>query len=360
MSWLKLREKVWYIYWSEAGKKHCRAISEDKGVAKNFKIKFDHDRLMQGLRLPNETRMWSDLKQKFLESFSERDKENKKSTYLKYHYAFKLYEKLASPKKLTSITYEKALDFKNKLQNAQWFTQKKKEPRPYSTTSINMVLRNLHAVFNLAVDLEWIPKNPFKKIEQIDTGKKIPKNMTQEDVLKVFDQALKAESYYAYPMAVTYYYTGIRLETLCILKKTMLDLDSGKLYLRGTPEWKAKNGNDHYIPLHPALVKVLRTLPQTDSEYVFPGKTGGKRDKWSVGRLFNKLYKRAGLDFSGVHRFRHTFITDLMRDNQPHIVKDIASHGNISTTLGYTHIRDEERKKAVEKLKDLTVSVTNG
>lgn len=357
MSFLKWRGSKWYLYYRENGRQKAIPVSDNEKIARDYKAKFDYDRTLRGLHMPNTRRTWKELKLKFFDSFSERDKENKKSTYQKYVYSFLLFEKYASPGTLADFRLEHALTFKSKLQNATW-KPKNKEARHYSPSSINIVIRNMRTVFNLAVDLEWIAKNPFRKIEEIPPGKRIPKNLTEDELRRLFAEARKSISPQAYPMALTFYYTGIRLETMVILKLSNLDLKEGRLYIKGTPDWKPKDGDDAAIPLHPALLRALKEYLQTRedaSPWLFPGNKG-RRDKWAVLRLFNAMYgpKRANIPHTGVHALRHSFITDMMRLNQPHIVREAAGHSDLETTLRYTHVRGEELREAVGKLKDLT------
>ncbi|MEO6326895.1 MAG: tyrosine-type recombinase/integrase [Thermoanaerobaculia bacterium] len=49
---------------------------------------------------------------------------------------------------------------------------------------------------------------------------------------------------------------------------------------------------------------------------------------------------------------RGSFVTHLLRAGVPlYIARDLAGHANISTTLGYTKVFDEDRKRGIRKLK---------
>lgn len=51
------------------------------------------------------------------------------------------------------------------------------------------------------------------------------------------------------------------------------------------------------------------------------------------------------------HAFRHTFATRCFEKGMnPVVVQSIMGHANYATTLSYTHVLDEERRKAVEKI----------
>lgn len=353
MSFLKKRGKVWYIYEDN----NARSLHTTDGeVARQAKVKHDYDKAVGDLGLPNAKKEWPELEAKFFERFSEKQIREKNSTYLKYFYSCRLFKQYAKIIKLSDFHYQEAYDCVNALKNGSWESAKKKVKKPYSATQINIFIRNMKTIFKFAADLKWLKENPFEKIEEIDRGKKIPKALTIAQVKAVLDQAKASESEVAYLIALTLYYTGFRRATIPELKRGMIDLERGRIYLRGTPEWQPKNGDDAAQPIHLDLLAALKKYLKTrtdDSEYLFPGKDGGKRDKYSLGRLFNKLFKRAGIALTGVHVFRHSFGTQLMTKNQPDVVRDAMHHSDIKTTMVYDHVRVGAVDEAIQTLPGL-------
>ena len=361
MAFLHKRGKYWYIY--DGNTAHSLKITDGE-AAKDAFDEYQYNKGRGALGLVNFRRTWPELKAKFLERFSERDRENKTSSYQKYVDTFRHFDKYTKPDKLHAFQYENALDFVNSMKNGTFVTPGKggtwAEPKgkikPYSLVTINIAIRNLKTVFRFAVDLKWIQENPFQKVQEIPIGKKIPKDLTEAQVSAVLDEARRSESDLAYLMVLTYYYTGIRRATLPVLKNSMVDLKRGALYLRGTPEWKPKDGDDAILPLHPVLVTELRRYARTRqdaSEYLFPGRNGGQRDKYSIGRLLNKFYERAGIQRTGVHVFRHTFGTHLMRKSPPSAVQKAMGHSDLETTMVYTHVNQDQVDAAIRTLPDV-------
>lgn len=90
------------------------------------------------------------------------------------------------------------------------------------------------------------------------------------------------------------------------------------------------------------------------SDYVFvniwDGQIGSPMTYSAVANLFNRLKKKTGID-ARPHLFRHTHATDLIRDgwDMAHVQKRLG-HASVQTTINtYTHLTDEDLKKAYQQ-----------
>ena len=63
--------------------------------------------------------------------------------------------------------------------------------------------------------------------------------------------------------------------------------------------------------------------------------------------------KKAGINKDiSLHTLRHTFATDLLKETKNiRLVQKALNHSDISTTMVYTHIVDEELEGALKNLK---------
>jgi integrase/recombinase XerD len=91
-----------------------------------------------------------------------------------------------------------------------------------------------------------------------------------------------------------------------------------------------------------------------DSDYVFiniwDGQVGSPIAYPTVASLFSRLEKKTGID-ARPHLFRHTHATNLIRDgwDMAHVQKRLG-HASVQTTINtYTHLTDEDLKKAYQK-----------
>ena len=74
---------------------------------------------------------------------------------------------------------------------------------------------------------------------------------------------------------------------------------------------------------------------------------------WEARNDIEKYLEKAGFDTSiySTHKLRHTAATLMYRYGNVDIraLKDILGHTSISTTQIYTHLEDEDLKKAIDK-----------
>ena len=70
------------------------------------------------------------------------------------------------------------------------------------------------------------------------------------------------------------------------------------------------------------------------------GKAGKRRDARATGRLFNVLYKRAGITASGCHILRHSFATHFQ--GREKALQRVLGHSDPRTTQRYSHVTPEE------------------
>ena len=73
----------------------------------------------------------------------------------------------------------------------------------------------------------------------------------------------------------------------------------------------------------------------------------------SISKQFKKILRKLNLneDFK-FHSLRHSAITELIKNNVPlNIVKEIAGHKAITTTMIYSHVKSDDLKQAVNSLK---------
>ena len=130
-------------------------------------------------------------------------------------------------------------------------------------------------------------------------------------------------------------FTGMRRGELLRLKWEHVNFRRGFIRLVDP-----KGGKDASIPLNDTAREVLENHPKT-SEYVFPGKNGGKRAE--VRRGVNRIKERAGLpaDFRPLHGLRHTYASMLASSGQVDLytLQKLLTHKSPAMTQRYAHLR---------------------
>ena len=96
---------------------------------------------------------------------------------------------------------------------------------------------------------------------------------------------------------------------------------------------------------------------QDKEGYLFPNPVRNnpllKLREDTVSKQFKKILRKLNLseDFK-FHSLRHSAITELIKNNVPlNIVKEIAGHKSITTTMIYSHVKSDDLRQAVNSLK---------
>ena len=138
--------------------------------------------------------------------------------------------------------------------------------------------------------------------------------------------------------------TGVRRGAIFDLKWSDINFERGIITLRGE---SAKKKKTEMIPMNAAARNILQNLStSTQSEYVFPGKDGQKRQ---FSRIPAKIRTKAGLpkDFRPLHGLRHHFASHLVSSGvEIYSVQKLLTHESPQMTQRYAHLADEAIRKA--------------
>ena len=319
----------WYYGWvDDAGVQHGISLKVtgriEAEVAQGIK---DRQRNSDGTGSIIKGIPWKQFKIEFLAEY-------RGNTLEIYKDSFRYFDELARPTIMSDFTYGEAKAFKAKLREHV----SKRTKQPLKDNSVNIVLRNMHTAFGEAVKLKYCASNPFEQVKQIPVTKRVPRYLTPDQVRALKQAAMNSPTADTYLMVLFLIHTGVRRQEMLTLKWSAINLERGIIYLHGTEEAEPKDREEHAIGLHPDLIKALKKRPRR-SEFVFPGQHG-QRDEDSVTRLFNRLYKRAGIAARGCHILRHTFATNF--PGNPKVLQRILGHSDPRTTERYQHITPEE------------------
>lgn len=266
-----------------------------------------------------------------------------------------------------------------KLSDTKEWAIRMKE-KGYSYQTINNHKRTLKATFYIAVEDEYIRKNPFdfllSSIMSDDTEKKQALTETQ---IKDFLTFAKEDPTYRkyYDEIIILLNTGIRISELCGLTEYMINLEERVIHIRHqllrdpalgyyieSPKSRSgirdipmsesvytafsrvlkrtRNGNSVVIDDHTKFLFLNRKgFPMTNNLYaaIFS----------NMSKKFNKIYPEYCFLKITPHILRHTFCTRLANRNMnPKNLQYIMGHSNINITLNlYAHASLESIKEEI-------------
>ena len=147
---------------------------------------------------------------------------------------------------------------------------------------------------------------------------------------------------------------GLRSAELLNLHPRDIDPATGRLKVR-----QGKGKKDRILWLSEADLELLQRWLKIrpDSQYLFCTLSGGKILSRYLRYLVKRLSTQAGIAKDiHPHTLRHTFATDLYRETKNiRLVQKALGHSDLSTTMIYTHIVDEELEEAMKTFREVAM-----
>lgn len=143
---------------------------------------------------------------------------------------------------------------------------------------------------------------------------------------------------------------GLRAGELVALKPEHLDMLTCRLVVR-----EGKGAKDRVLwisdDLRDLIGRWLERRPT--SPWLFPTRDGGQLDTRYLRTMVKHYAAKAGVSEAervSPHVLRHTFATNLLRETKNiRLVQKALGHSDLSTTMVYTHVFDEELERALRK-----------
>lgn len=161
------------------------------------------------------------------------------------------------------------------------------------------------------------------------------------------------------------FHSGMRLNEILNLKWYSIDFSNREIKVQNTDSFTTKSKRDRAIPMNQTLLEMLRkrvpkVLSISKNEYVFGKTKGVKYCQFYTSKKFKKAVIGAELsDKIHFHSLRHSFISNLVqRGCSLAVVQQLAGHSQISVTMGYAKLKNENLQSAVKLLdKEITKAV---
>lgn len=218
-----------------------------------------------------------------------------------------------------------------------------------SAASVNVELRALRTILNIAVRWNLLEANPFSRMQLVKIPETIPVFLTKDDYHKFMEVVGDHWSKDVFLFAVL---TGMRRGEILNLKWGDVKLTERIAHIQSSLTYRVKAGKRRTIPLSDLAIKLLeRRAMLSKSEFVFDMNGEGIKGN-CVAKRFKKFVRIAGLNEKlHFHSLRHTFATWLVQEKVSiYEVQKLLGHSDISVTQIYSHLVSNELHDAVNKI----------
>ena len=189
-------------------------------------------------------------------------------------------------------------------------------------------------------------------VTMIPYGKKpkpLPAVLSPDEVRRLFDAVREPRDRLLLQTA----YAGLRVSELVHLQVGDIDASRMVLHLRA-----AKGRKDRLVPLSGLLLNLLRDYWRRcrPTHWLFPGQDPER--PLSIGqvqRICRDAVRAAGLSKkASMHTLRHSYATQLLEQGVDLVtLQRLLGHNQLSTTVRYTHLRQEHLLKTPSPLDTL-------
>jgi site-specific recombinase XerD len=151
-----------------------------------------------------------------------------------------------------------------------------------------------------------------------------------------------------YLMILYFLNLGLRVSEAINLKTDHIDWSSGRVTILAS-----KNERDRVLWLPEKMLELTERwlkLRPSASDYLFCNLKGGKLMDRYIREFVSRYAKKGGIKKRvHPHSLRHTFATDLLREDKDiRLVQKALGHASIATTMIYTHIVDDRLEHALK------------
>ena len=243
-------------------------------------------------------------------------------------------------------------------------------------STVNKTHKLLRVFFTYCLKADIILRDPLLAVKLPKLPPQSEKNTALSDVdLAKLVQAAKDDiKHFPFVFAA---FTGLRSGELLALTFRDLDFHTGMINVSKSVNYVHVDGNYMYVvedvkttaglrrvpildeirPLlenHIALTRQSQKVVGIDGNFLlFPASTGAHRNQRYFINLYKRLCAQLGINKGcTIHSLRHTFCTILARQGVSLLeASRLMGHANINVTAKiYSHVSDEEKKNAVQKL----------
>lgn len=245
---------------------------------------------------------------------------------------------------LKSITFEDVNEFIYYLHSERNNNEKSRARRISTLKSFFRFYTNNKGLISI---------NPVEELESPKIRKSLPKYLSLEESLKLLNSVSGQNKERNYCIITMFLNCGLRLSELCAININDLNFEERLFKVRG------KGNKERIVYLNDACINALKDYlkirlasTSTEKQALFISRNDKRISPRSVELMVENTLKKAGLYGQGytVHKLRHTAATLMYQHGNVDIrvLQQVLGHENLGTTEIYTHLSNDQIKKASE------------
>ncbi len=226
--------------------------------------------------------------------------------------------------------------------------------RKLSPKTIHRKMASLNQFLKYLLEEGHIPSNPFATMDRPHLGLRLPRILTQNEVLALIEASNTHDPNHPFRSRLIlelFYATGMRVSELIAIERHRIMPEKGLII-------KGKGNKERFLPLHPIAWEILSaytaTLPHKQTGgglWLFPSpKPPQHLSRQRCGQILKELAHLTTLDPARVHPhvLRHAFASHLLEGGADLMgVQKLLGHADISTTEIYTHLNHEQLRTSL-------------
>ena len=189
----------------------------------------------------------------------------------------------------------------------------------------------------------------FLEIPRPKKPSTLPKAISTLDIKKMLDTIENSKHALLLKLC---YGMGLRVSEIVNLKITDIDSKRMQVLVR-----QGKGKKDRYVNLPESILNELRAyyVAYKPKEFLFEGRYGDQYSIRSVQAVFKNAMKKARINKKvGIHSLRHSYATHLIEQGTDiRFVQELLGHKDIKTTMIYTSLTDQTKRKIKSPLDNL-------
>ena len=232
--------------------------------------------------------------------------------------------------------------------------------RPRKNATISSYMSSIKGLYNYMAEEGIIPKDPLKNMKLPRKIRKPPEIFTDDELIKILDYWDTTSNYLSFRNLLILYVlagTGIRREELANMRKKDITID----YQNGNVEIyvkiKGKGYKERIIDFPPVVVGLYllyyeKYLKDREDDYIWFTKNWNPMDKQTIYDVVRYTCKKVGVPLKKAHPhiFRHTYVTNIVREEQLTIedgihLKNAMGWANMNSLMYYYQLVPERRKR---------------